>query len=166
MPKIRQGFEHMAVVIRFVGLIDFVWKHVVVSKFDNEKRMTFAAPLDSISHILAILKELHGARQYHSREWRLLIVILMKSWVSNNFFHSPKAMFKMRGGEGSTAREALKHKSIEKVIMCDIDQLTHMQLTEGYVVGTDLYLGLVSVDRNEGRKTRNWGPVDRLQAHA
>ncbi|KAL4580338.1 hypothetical protein LXL04_016528 [Taraxacum kok-saghyz] len=53
---------------------------------------------------------------------RLLIVILMKSWVSNNFFHSPKAMFKMRGGEGSTAREALKHKSIEKVIMCDIDQ--------------------------------------------
>ncbi|MCI22722.1 thermospermine synthase ACAULIS5-like, partial [Trifolium medium] len=28
----------------------------------------------------------------------------------------------MGGGEGSAARESLKHKSIEKVIMCDIDQ--------------------------------------------
>ncbi|GMN63239.1 hypothetical protein TIFTF001_032372 [Ficus carica] len=28
----------------------------------------------------------------------------------------------MGGGEGSTAREALKHKSVEKVVMCDIDQ--------------------------------------------
>lgn len=29
----------------------------------------------------------------------------------------------MGGGEGSAAREALKHKSIEKVVMCDIDQV-------------------------------------------
>ncbi|KAK0600185.1 hypothetical protein LWI29_012578 [Acer saccharum] len=28
----------------------------------------------------------------------------------------------MGGGEGSAAREALKHKTIEKVVMCDIDQ--------------------------------------------
>ncbi|KAI3514997.1 hypothetical protein L1887_13745 [Cichorium endivia] len=35
---------------------------------------------------------------------------------------NPKAVFIMGGGEGSTAREALKHKSIEKVVMCDIDQ--------------------------------------------
>ncbi|KNA25257.1 hypothetical protein SOVF_008130 [Spinacia oleracea] len=28
----------------------------------------------------------------------------------------------MGGGEGSAAREALKHKSIDKVVMCDIDQ--------------------------------------------
>ncbi|XP_071697711.1 thermospermine synthase ACAULIS5 [Rutidosis leptorrhynchoides] len=34
----------------------------------------------------------------------------------------PKTAFIMGGGEGSTAREALKHKSIEKVVMCDIDQ--------------------------------------------
>ncbi|KAJ9556898.1 hypothetical protein OSB04_011512 [Centaurea solstitialis] len=34
----------------------------------------------------------------------------------------PKTVFIMGGGEGSAAREALKHKSIEKVIMCDIDQ--------------------------------------------
>lgn len=32
-------------------------------------------------------------------------------------------MFIMGGGEGSTAREALRHKSIEKVVMCDIDQV-------------------------------------------
>lgn len=35
---------------------------------------------------------------------------------------NPKTVFIMGGGEGSTAREVLKHKSIEKVVMCDIDQ--------------------------------------------
>ncbi|KAG2666890.1 hypothetical protein I3843_15G083700 [Carya illinoinensis] len=34
----------------------------------------------------------------------------------------PKTVFIMGGGEGSAAREALKHKSMEKVVMCDIDQ--------------------------------------------
>ena len=29
----------------------------------------------------------------------------------------------MGGGEGSAAREALKHKSMERVVMCDIDQV-------------------------------------------
>lgn len=35
---------------------------------------------------------------------------------------NPKSMFIMGGGEGSAVREALKHKSIEKVVMCDIDE--------------------------------------------
>ncbi|KAK2644996.1 hypothetical protein Ddye_020191 [Dipteronia dyeriana] len=35
---------------------------------------------------------------------------------------NPKTVFIMGGGEGSAAREALKHKTIEKVVMCDIDQ--------------------------------------------
>ncbi|KAF4382201.1 hypothetical protein G4B88_011530 [Cannabis sativa] len=34
----------------------------------------------------------------------------------------PKTIFIMGGGEGSTAREALKHKLVDKVVMCDIDQ--------------------------------------------
>ncbi|MQL86858.1 hypothetical protein Taro_019395 [Colocasia esculenta] len=38
------------------------------------------------------------------------------------FHPNPKAVFIMGGGEGSAAREVLKHMSIEKVIMCDIDQ--------------------------------------------
>ncbi|KAJ7520590.1 hypothetical protein O6H91_19G012100 [Diphasiastrum complanatum] len=39
-------------------------------------------------------------------------------------FHSnPINVFIMGGGEGSTAREALKHKSIKKVVMCDIDKV-------------------------------------------
>jgi thermospermine synthase len=29
----------------------------------------------------------------------------------------------MGGGEGSAAREAIKHKSMEKVVMCDIDEV-------------------------------------------
>jgi thermospermine synthase len=30
----------------------------------------------------------------------------------------------MGGGEGSTAREALRHRSVEKVVMCDIDEVS------------------------------------------
>ncbi|KAJ7296800.1 hypothetical protein O6H91_01G029800 [Diphasiastrum complanatum] len=38
-------------------------------------------------------------------------------------YHSnPKSIFIMGGGEGSTAREALKHRSVKKVVMCDIDK--------------------------------------------
>eukprot|EP00003_Mantamonas_plastica_P004005 TRINITY_DN13154_c0_g2_i1.p1 TRINITY_DN13154_c0_g2~~TRINITY_DN13154_c0_g2_i1.p1 ORF type:complete len:326 (-),score=108.52 TRINITY_DN13154_c0_g2_i1:1-978(-) len=33
----------------------------------------------------------------------------------------PKTVFIGGGGEGSTLREVLKHKSVEKVIMCDLD---------------------------------------------
>lgn len=29
----------------------------------------------------------------------------------------------MGGGEGSAAREILKHKTVKKIIMCDIDQV-------------------------------------------
>lgn len=29
----------------------------------------------------------------------------------------------MGGGEGSTAREILRHRAVEKVIMCDIDEV-------------------------------------------
>ncbi|KAL2541134.1 Thermospermine synthase ACAULIS5 [Abeliophyllum distichum] len=35
---------------------------------------------------------------------------------------NPKTVFIMEGGEGSAAREALRHKSMDKVVMCDIDQ--------------------------------------------
>ncbi|XP_019416460.1 PREDICTED: thermospermine synthase ACAULIS5-like [Lupinus angustifolius] len=35
---------------------------------------------------------------------------------------NPKTVFIMGGGEGSSAREALKHKSLERVVMCDIDK--------------------------------------------
>ncbi|XP_007034727.2 PREDICTED: thermospermine synthase ACAULIS5 [Theobroma cacao] len=33
-----------------------------------------------------------------------------------------KSIFIMGGGEGSTAREILRHKTIEKLVMCDIDE--------------------------------------------
>lgn len=35
---------------------------------------------------------------------------------------NPKNVFIMGGGEGSTAREVLRHKSVEKCTMVDIDQ--------------------------------------------
>ncbi|KAM3283627.1 hypothetical protein P3S67_022425 [Capsicum chacoense] len=35
---------------------------------------------------------------------------------------NPKNVFIMGGGEGSAAREVLRHKSMEKIVMCDIDQ--------------------------------------------
>ena len=36
---------------------------------------------------------------------------------------NPKTVFIAGGGEGATAREALKHRSVEKVVMVDIDQV-------------------------------------------
>ncbi|XP_010090122.2 thermospermine synthase ACAULIS5 [Morus notabilis] len=36
---------------------------------------------------------------------------------------NPKTVYIMGGGEGSTAREALKHKDVQKVVMCDIDSV-------------------------------------------
>ncbi|KAB1214202.1 Thermospermine synthase ACAULIS5 [Morella rubra] len=38
------------------------------------------------------------------------------------FDSSPRTVFIMGGGEGSTAREILRHRTVEKVIMCDIDE--------------------------------------------
>uniref|UniRef100_A0A0R0FGZ7 thermospermine synthase n=1 Tax=Glycine max TaxID=3847 RepID=A0A0R0FGZ7_SOYBN len=35
---------------------------------------------------------------------------------------NPKTVFIMGGGEGSAAREALKHRSMVRVVMCDIDK--------------------------------------------
>ncbi|XP_030548208.1 thermospermine synthase ACAULIS5-like [Rhodamnia argentea] len=35
---------------------------------------------------------------------------------------NPKTLFIMGGGEGSTAREILRHRTVEKVSMCDIDE--------------------------------------------
>ncbi|THU61251.1 hypothetical protein C4D60_Mb07t21330 [Musa balbisiana] len=35
---------------------------------------------------------------------------------------NPKHIFIMGGGEGSTAREILRHRTVERVVMCDIDQ--------------------------------------------
>eukprot|EP01018_Ginkgo_biloba_P032663 Gb_20119 [translate_table: standard] len=35
---------------------------------------------------------------------------------------NPKTVFIMGGGEGSTAREILRHKSVNIVVMCDIDE--------------------------------------------
>ncbi|XP_057546425.1 thermospermine synthase ACAULIS5-like [Amaranthus tricolor] len=35
---------------------------------------------------------------------------------------NPKSIFIMGGGEGSTAREILRHKTVDKVVMCDIDK--------------------------------------------
>ena len=36
---------------------------------------------------------------------------------------NPKTVFICGGGEGATAREVLRHKTVEKVVMVDIDQV-------------------------------------------
>ncbi|CAN6167127.1 unnamed protein product [Urochloa humidicola] len=38
------------------------------------------------------------------------------------FHPNPKTVFIMGGGEGSAAREVLRHKTVQRVVMCDIDQ--------------------------------------------
>ncbi|KAK8953236.1 Thermospermine synthase ACAULIS5 [Platanthera guangdongensis] len=36
--------------------------------------------------------------------------------------HNPRTIFIMGGGEGSTAREIFRHKTVDRVVMCDIDE--------------------------------------------
>ncbi|KAL2327253.1 hypothetical protein Fmac_020680 [Flemingia macrophylla] len=59
----------------------------------------------------------------------------------------PKTVFIMGGGGGSAAREVLKHKDIEKVIICDIDtstaNLIHEHMTANHLVFNDERLQLV-----------------------
>ncbi|TVU33217.1 hypothetical protein EJB05_25007 [Eragrostis curvula] len=38
------------------------------------------------------------------------------------FHPNPKTVFIMGGGEGSTAREVLRHNTVQRVVMCDIDE--------------------------------------------
>ena len=52
-------------------------------------------------------------------------LVMKLSWW---FIRSPKTVFIMGGGEGSAAREALRHKSIDKVVMCDIDQVKYVRV--------------------------------------
>ena len=39
---------------------------------------------------------------------------------------NPRTVFIAGGGEGATAREALRHRSLEKVVMVDIDEVGGM----------------------------------------
>lgn len=41
----------------------------------------------------------------------------------------------MGGGEGSAARELFRHKTIEGVVMCDIDQVLRNQIIQTVVSG-------------------------------
>ncbi|KAK9099473.1 hypothetical protein Syun_026518 [Stephania yunnanensis] len=63
---------------------------------------------------------------------------------------NPITVFIMGGGEGSAAREVLKHKSIEKVVMCDIDQevvdFCRKYLTANWKAFSDEKLDLVIDD--------------------
>lgn len=49
-------------------------------------------------------------------------------FFSLNIYYSPKTIFIMGGGEGSTARELLRHKAVDKVVMCDIDEVKPLSL--------------------------------------
>ncbi|KAL4356902.1 hypothetical protein AHAS_Ahas09G0133100 [Arachis hypogaea] len=51
---------------------------------------------------------------------------------------NPKNVFIMGGGEGSTARESLKHNTIDKVIMCDIDEVNYITVSMHVGIGDKL----------------------------
>ncbi|KAK6929970.1 Spermidine synthase, tetramerization domain [Dillenia turbinata] len=46
---------------------------------------------------------------------------------------NPRTIFIMGGGEGSTAREILRHKTVDKVVMCDIDEKV-VEFCKSYLV--------------------------------
>ena len=56
--------------------------------------------------------------------WRLLILPI---WTNSDYYtllwlQQPKTVFIGGGGEFATAREVLRHKSVEKCVMVDIDR--------------------------------------------
>ncbi|KAK6119644.1 hypothetical protein DH2020_046610 [Rehmannia glutinosa] len=73
--------------------------------------------------------------------------------------NSPKSVFIMGGGEGSAAREALRHRSIEKVVMCDIDQevvdFCKKHLTANHEAFRNMKLDLVINDAKAELEERN-----------
>ena len=38
---------------------------------------------------------------------------------------NPKSVLVIGGGDGGVVREVLKHESVEKVVLCDIDEVDH-----------------------------------------
>lgn len=48
----------------------------------------------------------------------------------------------MGGGEGSAAREVLRHKAVQRVVMCDIDQV-HVQTHNRITGHADMFTVLV-----------------------
>lgn len=39
---------------------------------------------------------------------------------------NPKKVLVIGGGDGGVVREVLKHESVEKVVLCDIDEVHHL----------------------------------------
>ncbi|KAG5568678.1 hypothetical protein H5410_064303 [Solanum commersonii] len=103
-------------------------------EIDNDLRWCFA--LNSILHT--------GATQYQdiqlldTKPFGKALVIdgkLQSAEIDEFIYHeclvhppllyhsNPRSIFIMGGGEGSTARELLRHKTVDKVVMCDIDEV-------------------------------------------
>jgi spermidine synthase len=64
-------------------------------------------------------------------------------FVVTKLYCSPKTVFIMGGGEGSTAREALRHRSVEEVVMCDIDKVTTVRSFLLLTVLFDLHIDTI-----------------------
>ncbi|GAB2266628.1 amp-CoA ligase [Dionaea muscipula] len=100
---------------------------------DNDLRWSFA--LNSILHTGAT--EYQDIQLLDTKPFGKVLVLdgkLQSTEMDEFIYHeclvhpallhhpSPKSIFIMGGGEGSTAREILRHKTIDKVVMCDIDK--------------------------------------------
>lgn len=80
---------------------------------------------------------IHPSLLFHPKSVLVSLILYVSfetsAWLSgvllSTDFHwlchdcSPKTVFIMGGGEGSAAREVLKHKTIQRVVMCDIDEV-------------------------------------------
>jgi len=88
---------------------------------------------------------------------------------------NPKTVYIGGGGEGSTAREVLRHKSVEKCVMVDIDddvvRFCRENLPENAAAFADPRLELVidcaraTLERREVARTLPSAPRPRLRSH-
>ncbi|KAF6164697.1 hypothetical protein GIB67_033913, partial [Kingdonia uniflora] len=68
---------------------------------------------------------IHHPKYFHNFEISITLIQCLNELLRPlRYFYvfSPKTIFIMGGGEGSTAREILRHTTVDKVVMCDIDE--------------------------------------------
>jgi predicted membrane-bound spermidine synthase len=63
----------------------------------------------------------------------------------------PKSVLVVGGGDGGVIREALKHKSVEKVTLVDIDEVSWLSLEQDISLHSGRHPSLQGVPTRNGR---------------
>ncbi|KAK6162025.1 hypothetical protein DH2020_001866 [Rehmannia glutinosa] len=162
--------------------VHYETNHMIIEQKNEEEDSWFEEEIDvDLKWSFALNRVLHkGTSEYQdialldTKHFGKVLVIdgkMQSAEVDEFIYHeclihppllchpNPKNVFIMGGGEGSAAREALRHRSIEKVVMCDIDQevvdFCKKHLTANHEAFRNMKLDLVINDAKAELEERN-----------